>query len=365
MEIPPVGWKDIVWRLYHEINEDRVMLIAAGVTYYMLLALVPALSVFVSLYGLFNDRATVGQHLNLLMGVIPSGGIDILNDQLARLTSTPNSTLSLTLVVSLVVALWSASAGIKALFDAMNIAYDETEKRNFFALNFLALVFTVGAAIAAIIFLGIVVVMPAFFSMFYLGKGFEWLIQGLSYILMIVLMFGGVGAIYRWGPSRRQAKWRWITPGAILTVAVTALVSVLFSWYAASFGNYNATYGSLGALVGLLTWMWLSITILLIGAELNSEVEHQTARDSTIGRPRPLGDRGAQMADHVAVVGAGATADGKGRTRGDGRGSGETADPHRPPYSRPTRVSPGLLALAVPAAVVLAWSKRRETTRQR
>ena len=362
-EIPPTGWKDIIWRLYHEINDDRTFLVAAGVTYYMLLALVPALSVFVSLYGLFNDRSTVGQHLNLLMGVLPSGGIDILKDQLARLTSTPNSTLSLTLVLSLVVALWSASSGIKALFDAMNIAYDETEKRNFFHLNLLALAFTIGAAFAAIVFLGVVVVMPAVFSALYLGKGFEWLIQAVSYILMIGLMFGGVGAIYRWGPSRQQAKWRWLTPGAILSVAVTALVSILFSWYAASFGNYNATYGSLGGLVGLLTWMWLSITILLIGAELNSEVEHQTARDSTTGRPRPLGDRGAHMADHVAVVGPGATPDGKARTHPEGSpGDYGSADGHR---SRPKRVSPGVLALAVPAALVLAWSKKREAARDR
>jgi membrane protein len=352
VEIPAAGWKDILWRLYHEINDDRTFLVAAGVTYYMLLALVPALSVFVSLYGLFNDRSTIGQHLTLLMGVMPSGGIDILKDQLTRLTSTPNSTLSLTLVISLVVALWSASSGIKALFDAMNIAYDETEKRNFFALNFLALAFTVGAAFAAIIFLSVVVVMPAVMNALYIGKGFEWLIQGPSYLLMIVLMFAGVGALYRWGPSRQQAKWRWLTPGAILTVVITALVSVLFSWYAASFGNYNATYGSLGGLVGLLTWMWLSITILLIGAELNSEVEHQTARDSTTGSPRPLGDRGAKMADHVAVVGPGATPDGKGRSAGSKRQAGQR--------ERPKRLSLGVLALAVPAALVLSWSKKRD-----
>lgn len=359
-EIPPTGWKDILWRLYHEINEDRVMLIAAGVTYYMLLALVPALSVFVSLYGIFNDRATVSQHLSLLIGVVPGGGIDILRDQLTRLTSTPNATLSVTLVVSLLIALWSASSGIKALFDAMNIAYDEVEKRSFFVINLLALAFTVGAALAAIVFLGVVVLMPVLFNIFYLGKGFEWLIQGLSYLLMIVLMFAGVGALYRWGPSREQARWRWITPGAILTVVVTALVSVLFSWYAASFGNYNATYGSLGALVGLLTWMWLSITILLIGAELNSEAEHQTARDSTTGVPLPLGDRGAQMADHVAIVGPGARADGKARTHDSGR-AGETAGAYR----RPRKLSPGLLALAVPAALVLAWSNKREAARRK
>jgi membrane protein len=351
VEIPPQGWKDVLWRLYHEISEDRVMLVAAGVTYYMLLALVPALSVFVSLYGLFNDRATVGAHLNLLAGLVPPGGMEILDDQLTRLTSAPSATLSLTLVGSLAVALWSSSSGIKALFDAMNIAYDEAEKRNFFILNLLALVFTIGIAVAAAVFLAVVVLMPAIFSAVYLGKGFEWLVQIVSYVLMLGLLLAGVSALYRWGPSRQQAKWRWITPGAILTVVFVAIVSILFSWYASNFGNYNATYGSLGALVGLLTWMWLSITIVLVGAELNSEVEHQTARDSTTGRPLPLGERGAYMADHVAAVGLGATPDGKAVSASSSNPAGAFA-------TAPRRVSPALLALALPAAALVILSLR-------
>jgi membrane protein len=357
-EIPPLGWKDIVWRLYHEINDDRVMLIAAGVTYYMLLALVPALSVFVSLYGLFNDRATVSQHLDLLAGIVPSGGMDILKDQLTRLTSTPNSTLSLTLVISLVVALWSASSGIKALFEAMNIAYDEGEKRNFFVLNLLALLFTIGAAVSAAILLTAVVLIPAVFSALYLGAGYEWLIKVISYALMIVVILAGIGALYRWGPSRSQAKWRWITPGAILTVILTLVVSLLFSWYAANFGHYNTTYGSLGALVGLMTWLWLSVTIVLVGAELNSEVEHQTAKDSTTGHPRPMGDRGAYMADHVAIVGDHASADGKATT-------GNALPIRKSSSSRSRGLSLPLLAVLVPAAAILKWRLGRSRSERR
>ena len=286
-------------------------LISAGVTYYLLLALAPSLAVFVSLYGLFNDRGTVLKHVELLSGVLPPGGLDIITDQLTRLTSTPNSTLSLTLVFSLAVALWSASAGVSALFDAMNIAYDEAEKRNFFVRTATTLAFTFGALVAATIFLATVVVMPLMFDALSLGKGFEWLIRIASYLLMLSVTLVGVAALYRWGPSRREAKWRWVSPGAILAVVCIALVSVLFSWYASTFGNYNGTYGSLGALVGLLTWVWLSVIILITGAELNSEAEHQTARDSTIGQPRKLGSRGAYMADHVATVGSRATPDGK------------------------------------------------------
>lgn len=309
--IPALGWRDIAWRVVHEVMEDRVMLISAGVTYYLLLALVPSLAVFVSLYGLFNDRRTVLEHISLLTGVLPSGGIDILTDQLTRLTSTPSGTLSVTLAFSLVVALWSASAGINALFDAMNIAYDEKEKRSFLIRMGTALAFTLGAIIAATVFLATVVVIPLIFEAFYLGKGFEWLIRLASYALMLGLTMLGVAALYRWGPSRRQAKWRWVSPGAIFTVVCIAIVSVLYSWYAATFANYSVTYGSLGALVGLLTWIWLSVIILIVGAEINAEVEHQTAKDSTTGRPKTLGHRGAYMADHVAEVGPGAASDGK------------------------------------------------------
>jgi membrane protein len=310
-EIPPLGWRDIAWRVLHEVVEDRVTLIAAGVTYYLLLALVPSLAVIVSVYGLFNDRATVLHHVSLLAGILPPGGMDIITDQLTRLTSTPNTTLSVTLVFSLVVALWSSSAGINSLFEAMNIAYDEAEKRNYFVRTATALGFTLGALVAAAVFLATVVVIPLVFEALYLPKGLEWLILIASYLLMLGLTFLGVSALYRWGPSRREAKWRWVSPGAIFTVVCVAIVSLLFSWYASTFANYSATYGSLGALVGMLTWIWLSVIILITGAELNSEAEHQTARDSTVGRPKALGRRGAYMADHVAVVGARATTDGK------------------------------------------------------
>ena len=314
-DIPPLGWRDIMRRVVHEVIDDRVTLISAGVTYYLLLALAPSLAVFVSLYGLFNDRVTVLKHIELLSGVLPPGGIDIITDQLTRLTSTPNNTLSLTLVFSLAVALWSASAGISALFDAMNIAYDEPEKRNFFVRTATTLAFTFSALVAATIFLATVVVIPLIFDALRLGDGLEWIVRIASYVLMLGLTLLGVAALYRWGPSRKEAKWRWVSPGAIFAVIGIALVSVLFSWYASTFGNYNATYGSLGALVGLLTWVWLSVIILITGAELNSEAEHQTARDSTVGQPRQLGRRGAYMADHVATIGPRATPDGKSERR--------------------------------------------------
>jgi membrane protein len=301
-EIPPNGWKDILWRLYRSMAEDRVMLTAAGVTYYLMLALVPTLTAFVSIYGLFNKRATVLDQVDVLVGIVPSGGLDIIRDQLTRITTESDGTLSVTLFVSLAIALWSASAGVKAMFAGMNIAYHEEEKRSFIQYNLLALVFTLGGALAGVLVVGVLLVMPAVLALLPGSKGLEWTIRLAGYFAMMFVVVAGIGALYRWGPSREDARWRWITPGTLLAVVATGITSVLFSWYVGNFTDYNATYGSLGALIGLLTWLWLTVTIIIFGAELNSEVEHQTARDSTTGTELPLGARGAHMADTVGRV---------------------------------------------------------------
>jgi membrane protein len=297
--IPPRGWKDVLWRVWESLAEDRVMFTAAAVTYYLLLALVPTLTAVVSIYGLFADRATILDHVALLAGIVPAEGLSLIRDQLQRIAGEGNTTLSWTLLVSLAIALWSSSAGVKAMFEAMNVAYNEREKRGFLVLNALALGFTLAIAVAGVLIIGAVIVLPATLAVLPLGPALEWVIRITSYLLLAAVTVLGLAALYRWGPSREQARWRWISPGAIFAVVVTLLVSALFSWYVASFGNYTATYGSLGALIGLLTWMWISATIIIVGAELNSEVEHQTAVDSTTGPERPLGERGAYMADTV------------------------------------------------------------------
>ena len=343
-DIPPLGWRDIGLRLFKGVMEDRVLLIAAGATYYMLIALVPGLALFVSLYGLFNDPVDVYKQVSLLSGLLPQGGLDLLTDQLTRLAVTGKPTLGLTLVVSLTVALWSANAGVQSFFDAMNVAYGEAEKRNFLLRTGLGFVFTLGFAIAAIVFLAVVVVIPVVLQFFYLSTGFEWLVKLLGYALMLAILALGISVLYRWGPSRSLAKWRWITPGVGLAVLGIALVSVIFSWYAANFSNYNATYGSLGALIGFLTWLWLSSVVVIVGAELDAELEHQTVRDSTTGAPLPMGTRGAYMADHVAVVGGGADAD-------------PDATERRPGMDLP--VALGLLAI-----ITLAGGSRRPRARR-
>lgn len=360
-QIPAAGWKDIFRRVVSEINEDRLMLVAAGVTYYTLLALVPALTAIVSLYGLFNDPATVNQQVGLLQGLLPAGGLQIVEDQLTRLTASGRTTLNFTLIVSLIIAIWSASAGVNALFDAMNIVYDEKEKRNFFMRMGLALLFTLATILVAILFVAVVIAMPVVLGFLQLGGGFKWLVGVLSYVLMMVILSLGIAALYRWGPSRAQAKWRWLSIGSVVAVIGIVVISVLFSWYAANFGNYNATYGSLGALIGLMTWIWLTVTMLLIGAELNAEMEHQTAVDSTVGeRHKPLGERGAQMADNVAAVGDGARPDGKGYEPAEGANHSQRREEEKPPRRHLNWLA---AAVVLPAAFVLDWRNRHAANR--
>lgn len=296
--IPLSGWKDIAYRLFVGFGENRILLTSAGVNYFLLMALVPSLSLFVSLYGLLNDPASVVEQLALLQGFVPPGGLDIIRDQLVRLTSQDSSTLGVTLFFSLAVALWGASAGVKALFEAMNVVYGEAEKRNFFQVNLLAFIFILGGLLMLTVMLAVVVVLPVVLRLFSLSSH-DWLVQLGAYAVMLACLLAALSAIYRWGPSRQEARWRWISFGSCAAALAIVVMSAGFSWYAANFSNYNATYGSLGALIGLLTWMWLSVTIVILGGALNSEIEHQTSVDSTTGDPAPLGERGAHVADTV------------------------------------------------------------------
>lgn len=348
-EIPPAGWKDIVWRLYRGIGEDHILLTAAGVTFYLLLALVPTLSAFVAIYGLFNDRASVLDHVQLLVGVIPAGAVDILREQLTRLTVESAEKLGLTLIFSVLIALWSASAGVKAMFEAMNVAYHEKERRSFIVFNGLALLFTLGSAIAAVLVLAVVLILPAVLALLRGGEGLEWTVRAASYVAMLAVIALSISALYRWGPSREQAKWRWITPGAIFAVLMLGLTSVTFSWYVSNFSNNDATYGSLSAVIGLMTWLWISTTLVILGAEINSEIEHQTAQDSTIGDEQPLGARGAHMADHVGRVWPLA------RDKMEQEAIEQaSADRER------KRFSLSGLMFAVPSALALNWASRRK-----
>jgi membrane protein len=298
-QIPFAGWKDIFWRVYADIMEDRILLVAAGATFYLLLALFPALTAFVSLYGFFADPASVAQHVNTLGMMLPSGGVEIVQEQLENLATQDSGALSFGFVLGFLFAFWSANNGVKTLFEALNIAYDESEKRSFIRLNLTAFAFTMGAMVTAIMLIAAVGLVPLILSFLNIGQFAEALLATLRWLVLLLLIAVGISLLYRYGPSRAPAKWRWISWGSAFATLVWLAASAGFSYYLQNFGNYEAVYGSLGAAIGFMMWTWISVTILIVGAELNAEMEHQTARDSTTGKPQPIGKRGAVMADTV------------------------------------------------------------------
>ncbi|MCL6654664.1 ribonuclease [Agrobacterium rubi] len=301
-EIPLRGYRDVFWRVFSQFFDDRVTLIAAGATYYLLLALFPALAALVSLYGVFSDPVTIAKHIAFLSTVLPPGAFDLIVSQLDGLSQQKNSTLSIGVITGFLVALWSANNGIKALFEAMNIAYGEKEKRGIIWLNLNSLVFTIGALVIAIALITAVGVIPAVLAYLWLDQWTEFLAKFARWPLLLLLVGCGITMLYRYGPSREQAKFQWLTWGAIFSTTLWVTASILFSFYLEKFADYNATYGTLGAVIGLMVWTWISVIILILGAEINAELEHQTTIDSTTGHPLPMGSRGAHVADTVGEV---------------------------------------------------------------
>jgi membrane protein len=301
-QIPWRGWKDIIVRTYQETQEDRLLALAAGVVFYSLLALSPAIAAGVSFYALFADAGTIGKHLSLAAGIVPADVLDMLREEISRISAKSDGRLTFGFLLGLGIALWSANAGMKAIFDALNIIYDEQETRGMTRLNLISLLFTICAIGAVLLAVSAVVVFPLLWTGLGLTSADQPIIGYLRWPLMAALMIAGLAVLYRYGPSRRPAKWRWISVGSIFAASAWLAVSSLFSWYLGNFANYNATYGSLGAVVGLMMWIWLSTIVVLVGAELNSEIEHQTSRDSTVGPEKPLGVRGAVMADTVGAA---------------------------------------------------------------
>ncbi|HEX2635194.1 MAG TPA: YihY/virulence factor BrkB family protein [Bradyrhizobium sp.] len=298
-QIPWRGWKDILIRTYEQINEDRLLAVAAGVVFYGLLALFPAITAIVSCYALFAKPSTINDHLSMLSGVLPGGAFDIVKEQVGRVLEKGNLKLGTAFVVSFLFALWSANGGMKAIMDALNVVYDEKEKRGFFKLNAVSLAFTFGGLVAVLIAIGTVVALPIVLATIGLGSITEMLFRVGRWPLLIVVMLLGLALLYRFGPSRRSPQWQWLSVGSVFATLTWLAGSALLSYYLANYANYDATYGSLGAAIGLMMWMWMSTIVVLFGAELNSEIEHQTKVDSTEGGGKPLGRRGAHVADTV------------------------------------------------------------------
>ena len=301
LQIPRKGWYDILWRTYQEMQQDRLLSIAGGVSFFVLLAIFPAITALVSAYGLFFNPATIANDIGQLSDLVPANVLTIVHEQATRIASNNSQTLSLGLVIGILASLWSAMSGVKAVIDALNVIYEQRESRSFIKLNLVALVFTLFGFAAFLLAMAAIVVLPLVLSPIGFGNLTETIARIARWpVLLIVLLFG-LAILYRYCPDRRAARWQWVSVGSVFATLTWFVASFLFSWYLASFANYNATYGSLGAVVGLMIWLWISTIVVLLGAELNAEIEHQTARDSTVGADKPLGERGAVMADTVGA----------------------------------------------------------------
>ncbi len=299
-QIPWEGWKQILWRTYVRISEDRLLAIAAGVVFFGLLAIFPAITALVSFYGLFANPSTIAANLQSLGLMLPQGSFQIVQDQIARVLAKGNTELGATFLFGLGLALWSANAGVKALIDALNVAYGEREKRSFLQLNLLSLAFTIGGIAALLLMVGAVVAFPLALDHLGLGPESKLIISLARWPLLFLILWGALGLLYRFGASRQQPRWEWLNLGTLAAALLWIVGSSLLSWYLSNFANYSATYGSLGAAIGLMMWMWMSAIIVLWGAELNSEIECQLTLDRGAERPKPLGARDAVTADTLA-----------------------------------------------------------------
>ena len=296
-QIPGRGWRDITLRVASQMGSHNLFVVAAGVAFYGLLSVFPALATLVSVYGLMFEPSDVREQLTALAALLPMEAWDVVEEQLIRITENPTTTLSISALVSLLVALWSARAGVGALMIAMNIVYNETEKRGIVKWFLLSLLLTVGAVFYIAVALALIVALPALLGPLGLEDQVRGWVTWLRWPLLAVSTMIGLSIIYRYGPSRRTASWKWVSWGAVAATLLWLISSVLFSFYIANFGNFNETYGSLGAVIVLMLWFYVSAFIVLIGAEFDAETEHQTSIDTTSGPPRPMGERGAHVAD--------------------------------------------------------------------
>lgn len=299
LKIPLKGWIDILWRTGMGFFGDRVTFVAGGVTFFMLLALFPTIGAFVTIYGLFADPTDAWGRLDFIYEMLPGNVSAFLGNEMSRLASNSTGTLTFTLIWTLLLSLWASNGGVKTLFYGLNLAYHEVEKRNIVKYNLLCMACTLSALVGVMLTSVLVVGVPVVISIFGLQEEWAYL-SPLRWPVLFVLFVGFLNLIYRIGPSRTSPRWRWVTPGALVAAVLSLAVSLLFSWFLTNFVRTDS-YGPLSAAMGFLLWTWISLQVVLMGARLNAEIEHQTAIDTTVGTPKPIGERGAVMADSVGA----------------------------------------------------------------
>lgn len=298
--IPWRGWRQVILRTYLEIISDRISLAAAGCAFYATLALFPAITMLISIYGLAFDRATVEPQLQVIREFLPPTAFTLIAERVHTLVSQEKATLGLNVLVSTAIALWSSSTGTKSLLLALNMAYEEQEHRGFFRFQATGLIMTLCGILGAVLGLAILVLAPVAIEFLGLDAYAKVALRIVSVVLLIGFVILAISVLYHFGPSRRSAKWRWVTPGSSVATLLWLFASILFSLYVSHIASYDTSYGPLGAVVAVMMWFWVSAYAVLLGAELNAELELQTAEDTTTGAPKPFGQRGAFVADHVA-----------------------------------------------------------------
>jgi len=298
-EIPRPGLKQVFTRVWRRLGTNDFGLIAAGVAFYILLALFPGIATLIALYGLLADPTQVGQQFSALGSILPAEAYRLIDTQLRELASRPGEVLGFGFAASILLSVWSATKGTKALISALNIAYQEQERRSLLGLNLLAFGMTFFLVILAMVVIALIVAVPVVLGLVGLGTVAEGLTRWLRWPVLALVVLFTLAVVYRYGPDRRQARWRWVSWGSVITLVLWLIASGLFSFYVSEFDSYNATYGSVGAVIVLLMWLFISAFTTVLGAVVNAEMERQTARDTTYHGEQPLGRRGAYVADHL------------------------------------------------------------------
>ena len=296
-QIPWRGWKQILKRGWAENKADNMPIIGGGVAFFGFLAIFPALIALISIYGLVASPQSVAKQVESFSSQLPSSAAALIKTQLTSIVDNSGSALSIGLAVSILAALWSASGGVGNLITAVNIAYDEAETRNFVKLKLTSLALTLGAILFVIITVGLVAVVPAVIQALPLGIVGTILAQVARWVLLLAVFAGSLAVIYRIAPDRDAPRFRWVSLGAVIVTVIWAAVSVGFALYVKNFGSYDKTYGTIAGVIVLMLWLYLTCYLVLLGAEINAEAEHQTAQDTTKGEPQPMGTRDAEMAD--------------------------------------------------------------------
>ncbi|MBB1405752.1 YihY/virulence factor BrkB family protein [Pseudoalteromonas sp. HL-AS2] len=301
VNIPLLGWWDITKRIFTQMSRDNLSLVAAGVAFYALLAIFPALAALVSIYAYFASPTDIGAHLSQVIELLPESTGELILSQIASIAQSSSTSLSLSAIGTLILTIWSSSKGSQALITACNISYQEYEKRSFFKAQLVRFLFSIGAIVVAIFALLIIGILPVVLNLVGLKENIDLLITFISWPLLAFTFNFALVLLYRYAPHRKPAKWRWITLGSVIATILWIVASIGFSFYVSKFASYNETYGSLGGVVIMLMWLYISAYIVILGATINAASEQQTAIDSTIGPDKKRGERGAYVADHLDV----------------------------------------------------------------